>query len=97
MYRFNRPGRLKPYIGAGIVHTERDATVIGVETTIEDNGVSVFGGAEIALHNKLFLYVDISANTVDLETTVTSGGSTVKATVEYSPVSVGVGLLFYLF
>ena len=70
---------------------------IGVDTTIEDDGVSVFGGAEIALHKNLFLYVDISANTVDLETTVTSGSSTVKATVEYSPVSIGVGLLFYLF
>ncbi len=97
MYRFNRPGRLKPYIGAGIVHTERDATVIGVETTIEDYGVSAFGGAEIALNEKLSLYVDISANTIDLETTVTSGGSTVNATVEYSPVSIGVGLLLYLF
>ena len=26
MYRFNIPGRLKPYIGAGFIHTERDAT-----------------------------------------------------------------------
>ena len=97
MYRFNIPGRLKPYIGAGYIHTERDATIIGVDTTIEDDGVTLFGGAEVAFHKNIFLYVDVSANDIELETTVTSGGSTVRATVEYSPITIGVGLILYLF
>ena len=54
-------------------------------------------GVEAALGNKVRLYVEASTASIELEKIVTSGAQTVKASVKYSPVSIGIGLVFLVF
>jgi hypothetical protein len=96
LYRFNPSSRLKPYFGVGYIHADKQATVIGVDTTISGDSFSVFGGIETSLYSKLYLYADVSATPMKLENDVISSTQRATATVEYSPVTIGTGVIFYL-
>lgn len=96
-YRFPLSGNIKPYAGAGYIHAERDATVIGVKTTIIGDSYTVFGGVEIQLFKNLYGYVDVSGSPMKLEKDVVNGSQAATVTVEYAPVTICTGIVFYLF
>lgn len=96
-FRFPLAQRLHPYIGAGYIHAERSAKVIGVNTKIAEDGFTAFGGVEVPINKKVFGYIDISGTLMKLKKDVTNGASQATATVKYSPVTVCTGLVFYLF
>ncbi len=90
---------INPYAGVGYVSvtTERTVDVIGVKTTFKDSGVSGVIGAEIPLSRNVFGYVEISNTSIDLKKGVTNSGRTGTATVKYSPLTIGLSIVYYLF
>lgn len=101
-YRFNVSPILKPYLGAGYLHAEREYKVTSsgntlIEGAIRGNSYTVFGGVEVSLiKDRLALYVDVSGTPLKLEDEVMIGANKVKVSVDYSPVTVGTGLVFYI-
>ena len=85
------------YGGIGYIHVTKDESIIGVQTRFSDSGVSGVVGVEAALGKRMFLYVEASGAAIDLEQNVTNGAQTVKASVEYSPVTIGIGLVMTIF
>jgi hypothetical protein len=96
-YRFPLTQRINPYLGAGYLHTEREATVIGVNTKIKGESYTIFGGVELQLYKNLYGYVDVSGTPMKLKKEVANGTTQATATVKYSPVTVCIGLVLYLF
>ena len=90
---------INPYFGVGYVNvaTERTVDVIGIKTTFKDSGVSGVMGVEIPLRKSVFGYVEISGAAIDLKKEVTSGGLTGTAEVNYSPLTVGFSIVYYVF
>ena len=46
---------------------EKDATVIGVNTKIAGDSVSIFAGVELPIYKRLFAYVDVSGTPMKVE------------------------------
>jgi hypothetical protein len=86
-------------IGYLSVSTERTVDVIGVKTKFKDSGVSGVIGAEIPLNKRksIYGYVELSGANIDLKQNVTNGVSIGTATVNYAPVTIGIGIVYYLF
>ena len=95
--RTARSSAINYYAGIGYIQVTTDKTVIGVPTRFSDSGMSGVIGVEAALGKKVFLYVEASAASIELDAIVTSGAQTVKATVEYAPVTIGIGLVMTVF
>jgi hypothetical protein len=85
------------YGGIGYIHVTTDKDVLGVATRFSDSGVSGVVGVEAALGQKVRLHVELSTTRIELEQTVNSGAQTVKASVEYAPVTIGIGLVWMVF
>lgn len=85
------------YGGIGYIHVTTDKDVLGVATRFSDSGMSGAVGVEAALGQKVRLYVELSTARIELEQTVTSGAQTVKASVEYAPVTIGIGVVLMVF
>jgi outer membrane protein with beta-barrel domain len=96
-YRVPLSQRLNPYFGAGFLHAERSATIIGVDTKIKGDSFTAFAGVELPLHNKIRAYIDLSGTPLKLEKDVTTTTKQATGVVKYSPVTVGAGIVFYLF
>lgn len=96
LYRFDTSSSFKPYIGAGYIHAEKESKVIGVDTTISGNSYSIFGGIEKHLYRNLYTYVDISGTSMKLEKDVKSSTQSATVKVEYTPVTVNAGIIFYI-
>lgn len=96
LYRFNVYPDINPYFGAGYLHAEMEASVIGVNTTISGDSVSIFAGVELPIYKSLFLYIDAGATPLKLEKDVISSTAIAKATVDYIPVTIGTGVVLYL-
>jgi hypothetical protein len=90
---------INAYAGIGYlsVSTERTVDVIGVKAKFKDSGVSGVIGAEIQLNKSIYGYVELSAANIDLKQNVTNGVLTATASVDYAPVTVGIGIVYYLF
>ncbi len=86
-----------PYLGAGYLHVSKTSNVIGVSTTFTDSAVSGVAGIEVPFGKKLRGYLEVSGAQIDLKKIVSNGSQTVSATVDYSPVSIGGGLVYSLF
>jgi hypothetical protein len=96
-YRFPLSQHLKPYIGAGYLHAERQANVIGVDTTITGDSITGFIGVELPVSKNLYAYIDVSGTPMKLQKEVTNGGTQATATVTYSAVTINLGIMLYLF
>ena len=90
---------INPYAGIGYmsVSTERTVDVIGVKTKFKDSGVSGVIGAEIPLSKSIYSYVELSGANINLKQNVTNGFLSGTATVKYAPVTIGLGIVYYLF
>lgn len=86
-----------PYLGVGYLSVSKTSSVIGVDTTFTDSAVSGVAGIEVPLGKKLRGYLEVSGAQIDLKKIVTDGSRTVSATVDYSPVSIGAGLVYSIF
>lgn len=95
--RYALTARYSVYAGVGYLHVAADKDILGVPTRFEDRGVSGTVGVEVALGSRVLLYVESSAAKIDLVRTVTGGGQTVIATVDYAPVTIGCALVWALF
>jgi hypothetical protein len=89
--------RYHPYIGAGYLSVSKEADIIGITTEFRDKSVSGVIGVEIPLGRSTFGYIEVSGNAIHLEKMVTNGTQTVKSTVEYTPATIGIGIVYYLF
>lgn len=95
-YRFPIFTWLNPYIGGGYIHVTREADVIGVDVDMEENGYTVFVGNEFQLiKDRLSLFLDVGYSPLELEKDVVNGARSAKAKVDYSPVTVGAGVVWY--
>lgn len=97
LVRFERPSGFNPYLAAGFLSVSVDKDIIGVHTTFRDSSVSGAVGVEVRLGRRVRGYVEVSGASIDLEETVTNGPQTAKSTVEYAPVTINAGIVFYLF
>lgn len=97
--RFPLSSGINPYIGIGYlsVSTEKTVDAIGVKSKFKDSGVSGVIGTEIPLSKIIYGYVELSGANIDLKQNVTNGVLTGTATVKYAPVTVGIGIVYYLF
>jgi hypothetical protein len=88
-----------PYLGVGYLNVTAEKTVdiINVKEKFQDSGVSGVIGVEIPLGKDFFGYVEICGASIDLKKEVTSGPITGTASVKYSPVSLGIGIVYFLF
>ena len=94
-YRFHISSSLNPYLGAGYVHAEKEANVIGVDTNIQGDSFSIFGGVELPVYKNLFAYVEVNGTPMKLEKDVVNGTRKAKAKVDYSSTTIGAGLILY--
>jgi len=98
MYKFRPMMTVNPYVGAGYLHAEKTETVVQVDITKRADSVEVFGGIERALYKKLHGYVEVAATPLRLGTVnVTSGTNSGSQEAVYFPVTIGVGLIWYVF
>lgn len=97
LLRFPRESGANFYIGAGYVDVSVDKDILGVTTRFRDSGVTGVIGAEYMLGSATRVYAEITGASLDLKKQVENGGMTVNATVEYAPVSIGLGIVFFLF
>jgi hypothetical protein len=97
LVKFDRVAGVNPYVGVGYLNVSKEEDVIGVTTTFKDSGVSGVAGVEVPLGRKFYGYVEVSGASINLEEIVTNGPQTVKATVDYAPVTIGIGIVYYLF
>jgi hypothetical protein len=90
---------INPYLGVGYLNVtaEKSVDIINVKEKFQDSGVSGVIGVEIPLGKDFFGYVEICGASVDLKKEVTSGSITGTASVKYSPVSLGIGIVYFLF
>jgi hypothetical protein len=95
--RYPIAASFSPYIGVGYLSVSREVDVIGVRTRFEDKRVSGAVGIEAQLMKGLYGYVELVGASIDLKKEVTNGLQTAEATVKYSPVTLGMGLVYYLF
>jgi hypothetical protein len=86
-----------PYFGAGYLNVSREMDIIGITTNFRDSSISGVIGVEIPLGSSIFGYAEVSGNAIQLQEIVTNGTQTVKSTAEYAPVTIGVGIVYYLF
>jgi len=96
-YRFPLSRYLNPYLGVGYLHTERQATVIGINTKIKGDSATAFGGVEWPVYKNLSVYIDISATPLTLKGDITNGSQVATVKVRYSPITVYTGLVLYIF
>jgi hypothetical protein len=96
-YRFPISQNLKPYIGVGYLHAERKANVIGIDTSITGDSATGFAGVEMSVSKRLYAYLDVSGTPMKLKKEVINGGTQATATVTYSPVTINIGIILYLF
>ncbi len=96
-YRFPLSRLINPYLGAGYLHTERKGNVIGTDVAIAGSSGTVFAGLELQLYKFMYLYADASGTALKLKKEVVSGTTQATATVKYAPVTVNMGITFYLF
>jgi len=97
LVKFDLASGYKPYVGVGYLNVSVEKSVIGVTTEFTDSGISGVIGVEIPLGRRFFGYVEVSGAAIDLEKDVTNGAQTVKATVDYAPATIGIGIVYYLF
>lgn len=106
LYRINVSENHNFYLGAGYLHVEKEAEVLDVTTKITGNGTNIFAGMERALfrmdplkrnRRKLFFYLEFSKPFISIEKEVDTSAGRKKATVDYSPFSIGTGLAYYPF
>jgi outer membrane protein W len=97
--RFPFLSGITPYLGAGFlnVSTERSVEIIGIKTRFEDSGMSGVIGVEIPLGKRVFGSVEISGSSIDLKKEVNSGSIAGTASVNYTPVTIGINIGYYLF
>lgn len=95
--KIDRSQKVSFYGGIGYIQVTTEKDIIGVATRFSDSGVSGVVGVEAALGDKVLLHVEVSAARIELEQTVTSGAQTVKASVKYAPVTIGIGLVLMVF
>ena len=97
LYRLPMALRIKPYLGAGFLHSERSVSVLGVDTKIKGDSFTAFAGVELPLYKNLYAYIDVSSTPLKLKQEVVSGNVQATATVKYSPVTINAGLVLYVF
>lgn len=97
LYRLPLVFRFKPYLGAGYLHAVRSASVLGVDTKIKGDSFTAFAGIELPFSKNLYAYIDVSGTPLKLKQEVVSGNVQATATVKYSPVTVCMGLVLYVF
>ncbi len=100
-YRFNTSSKLNLYLGAGYFHAEKNFKVIvsgnNVEGTLMGNSYNVFGGIEVPLaKDHLALYMDVSGTPLIFSKDVTVNSTVEIISMNYSPVTIGIGLVYYL-
>lgn len=99
LIRFPNSTGFNPYVGVGYmsVSTERMVEGLGTKATFRDSGVSGAIGTEIPLSKNLVGYAEISGANIDLKKEMDIGGTPGIASVKYSPVTVGLSIVWYLF
>ncbi len=97
--RYPLPSGLNAYLGAGFMNVtaERTVNAINVKTQFNGSGVSGVLGAEVPVGKNLFGYVEICGSPIVLKKEVTNGVVTGTADVKFSPVSIGLGFVYFLF
>jgi hypothetical protein len=90
---------INPYMGVGYLNVTAEKTVdiINTKEKFQDSGISGVIGVEIPLGKAFFGYVEVCGASIDLKKEVTSGSITGTASVKYSPVSIGLGIVYFLF
>jgi hypothetical protein len=97
LVRTDRSQGYNIYGGIGFIHVTAEKKVIGVTTRFSDSGASGVVGVEVEISKKAFLHVEASTARIKLEQIVANGAQTVKASVKYAPVTVGIGLVMMVF
>jgi opacity protein-like surface antigen len=96
LYRFDLVPWLSPYVGAGYLHTEKKVSVQDVQVKLKDDNISAFLGFEIPLYeDRLMLSVEGLYTPTKLKTQVDTTNVRYETKVDYKPVSLGVGLIYY--
>ena len=90
---------INPYLGVGYlnVNTERSVEVVNIKEKFQDSGVSGVIGVEIPFSKGLSGYAEVCGASIDLKKEVASGSTTGTASVKYAPVSIGIGIVYFLF
>jgi len=90
---------INPYLGVGYLNvtTEKTVDVINTREKFQDSGPSGVIGVEIPLGKNFFGYVEVCGSSIDLKKEVTNGLTTGTASVQYSNVSIGLGIVYFPF
>ncbi|HEY6010638.1 MAG TPA: outer membrane beta-barrel protein [Nitrospirota bacterium] len=99
LVRFPLSSGINPYVGAGYVSvsTERNVEVINIKTTFKDSGISGVAGFEVPFGKRVTGYLEVGVASIDLKKEVTDGTISGTATVDYAPVTIGIGITYNLF
>jgi hypothetical protein len=94
LVRYGKIVGMTPYAGLGVLVVEREAMLLGVDTKFSGRGGEITAGVILPLSNRLSLLTAVTANAIKLEKTVYPNGLGVPLTMDYSPISVTVTLVY---
>ena len=97
--RYPLSSGISPYAGIGYldVTTERQVENIGIKASFQDSALSGVLGVEVPLGTRIIGSVELSGASIDLKKEVTIEGLTGTASVKYSPVTIGISIVYYMF
>jgi predicted Zn-dependent protease len=94
LVRYGQIAGMTPYAGIGFLNVEREANLLGVTTRFSGHSGEIVAGVMLPLSNRLSLLTAVTANNIKLEKTVYPNGQAVHLTMDYSPVSISVTLVY---
>ncbi len=98
LYRYATQTKLNPYFGVGFIHADKTVDAIGTTAKAKGDSVSLFGGLERPLYDWLTAYVEMGATPLKVKNdNVTNGSRSARVSVNYSSVTIGIGLIVYPF
>ncbi len=94
LVRYGKIAGMTPYAGIGFLDVERKANLLGVYTSFAARGGELVAGLILPLSNRFSLLTAVTANTIKIDKTVAPNGQSVFLTMDYSPISVTVTLVY---
>ncbi len=97
LVRSGKIAGMTPYAGIGLLAVERKADVLGDSSNFRELGAEITAGTVLPFSSRFSLLAAVTANSIKLEKTVYPYGQSVPVTMDYSPISVTITLVYYLF
>jgi len=97
LVRFGAVAGVTPYAGLGYLSVQREANVLGADTTFIGRGGEISAGAILPLSGRISLLAAVTANNLRIAETVSAGGRGLPVTMTWNALSVTTTFVYTIF